>query len=106
MSTVVSDEKATAKTAPKEYRQFIDGQWVPASNGPTYADQDPFTAETMATIPASSREDAKRAGEAAARAFPAWWKTPPGAQQRLLLKAADILERRWMVSVGLPATET
>ena len=106
MSTVVSDEKATAKTAPKEYRQFIDGQWVPASNGATYADQDPFTAETMATIPASSREDAKRAVEAAARAFPAWWKTPPGAKQRLLLKAADILERRQMEIVGLLATET
>ena len=28
MSTVVSDEKATAKTAPKEYRQFINGEWV------------------------------------------------------------------------------
>src|SRR5881398_4063413 len=56
--------------------------------------------------PASSREDAKRAVEAAARAFPAWWKTPPGAKQRLLLKAADILERRQMEIVGLLATET
>src|SRR5436309_1281019 len=106
MSTVVSDEKATAKTAPKEYRQFIDGQWVPASNGATYADYDPFTAKTMATIPASGREDAKRAVEAAARAFPAWWKTAPGARQRLLLKAADILERRQMEIVGLLASET
>src|SRR6266480_2397346 len=106
MSTVLSDEKATAKTAPKEYRQFIYGQWVPASNGATYADQDTATAETMATIPASSREDAKRAVEAAARAFPAWWKTPPGVKQRLLLKAADILERRQMEIVGLLATET
>src|SRR5438552_16949232 len=106
MSTVVSDGKATAKTAPKEYRQFIDGQWVPASNGATYADQDPFTAETMATIPASSREDAKRAVEAAARAFPAWWKTPPGVKQRLLLKAADILERRQMEIAGVLETAT
>src|SRR5213080_2305598 len=106
MSTVVSDEKATAKTAPKEYRQFIDGQWVPASNGATYADHDPFTGETMATIPASTREDARRAVEAAAIAFPAWWKTPPGEKQRLFLKAADILERRQMEVVGLLANET
>ena len=106
MSTVVSDEKATAKTAPKEYRQFIDGKWVPASNGATYADNDPFTGEKMATVPASTREDAKRAVEAAAGAFPAWWKTPPGAKQRLLLKAADILERRQMEIVGLLASET
>ncbi len=38
MSTVVSDEKATAKTAPKEYRQFIDGEWVAATNGASYGD--------------------------------------------------------------------
>src|SRR5438445_6839743 len=99
MSTVVSDEKATAKTAPKEYRQFIDGKWVAASNGATYADHDPFTGQTMATIPASSREDAKRAVEAAAYAFTAWWKTTPGAKQRMLLKADDMLERRQLEHV-------
>ncbi len=106
MSTVVSDEKATAKTAPKEYRQFIGGEWVGASKGATYTDRNPFTGETMATIPASTREDSKRAVEAAANAFPAWWKTPPGAKQRLFLKAADILERRQMEVVGLLAAET
>ena len=106
MSTVVSDQKATAKTAPKEYRQFIGGEWVGASKGATYPDRNPFTGETMATIPASSREDAKRAVKAAADAFPAWWKTPPGAKQRLFLKAADILERRQMEVVGLLAAET
>ncbi len=106
MSTVVSDEKATAKTAPKEYRQFIGGEWVGASKGATYSDRNPFTGETMATIPASTREDARRAVKAAADAFPAWWKTPPGAKQRLFLKAADILERRQMEVVGLLAAET
>ncbi|MDQ6712972.1 MAG: aldehyde dehydrogenase family protein, partial [Candidatus Dormibacteraeota bacterium] len=106
MSTVVSDEKATAKTAPKEYRQFIGGQWVGAANGATYPDRNPFTGEPMATIPASTREDARRAVKAAADAFPAWWKTPPGAKQRLFLKAADILERRQMEVVGLLAAET
>ena len=106
MSTVVSDEKATAKTAPKEYRQFIGGEWVGASNGATYPDRNPYTGEPMATIPASTREDAKRAVKAAADAFPAWWKTPPGAKQRLFLKAADILERRQMEVVGLLAAET
>src|SRR5438445_337333 len=61
MSTVVSDEKATAKTAPKEYRQFIGGEWVSASNGATYPDRNPFTSEPMATIPASTRDrDAAR----------------------------------------------
>src|SRR5947207_12144853 len=106
MSTVVTDEKATAKTAPREYQQCIGGQWVAASNGSTFADHDPFTGDTMANIPASTRDDAKRAVEAAANAFQAWWKTPPGQKQRLFLKAADILERRQMEVVGLLASET
>jgi len=106
MSTVVTDEKATAKTAPREYQQFIGGKWVPASNGATYDDHDPFSGDTVATIPASNREDARKAVEAAASAFPAWWKTPPGEKQRLFLKAADILERRQMEVVGLLASET
>src|SRR6266480_3615192 len=106
MSTVVTDEKATAKTAPREYQQFIGGKWVPASNGATYDDHDPFSGDTVATIPASNREDARKAVEAAASAFPAWWETPPGEKQRLFLKAADILERRQMEVVGLLANET
>src|SRR2546428_13329451 len=106
MSTVVSDEKAAAKTAPKEYQQSINGEWLGASKAATYPDRNPFTGEPMAPIPASTREDSKRAVEAAAGAFPAWWKTPPGAKQRLFLKAADILERRQMEVVGLLAAET
>ena len=106
MSSVVTDEKVAAATTPKEYRQFIGGQWVPASNGATYADHDPFSGDTVASVPASTRQDAKRAVEAAANAFPAWWKTPPGEKQRLFLKATDILERRQMEIVGLLASET
>jgi acyl-CoA reductase-like NAD-dependent aldehyde dehydrogenase len=106
MSTVVSEEKATAKTAPKDYQQFIGGKWAGASNNATFEDHDPFTGNVVAKIPASTRDDAKRAVEAAANAFPAWWKTPPGEKQRLFLKAADILERRQMEIVGLLASET
>ena len=106
MSTVLTDEKAQTATAPKTHKQFIDGQWVAASNGATYVDHDPFTGDAVANIPASTREDAKHAVEAAANAFPAWWKTPPGQKQRLFLKAADILERRQMEVVGLLAAET
>lgn len=106
MSTVVTDEKATTATAPRDYKQFIGGKWVGASSGASYADHDPYTGGTFANVPASGREDAKRAVAAAANAFPAWWKTPPGEKQRLFLKAADILERRQMEIVGLLASET
>jgi acyl-CoA reductase-like NAD-dependent aldehyde dehydrogenase len=72
----------------------IGGDWTEASGGETFADYDPFTGEVVATIPAGKREDAKRAIEAAAEAFPAWSQTPPGERQRIFLKAADVLESR------------
>jgi acyl-CoA reductase-like NAD-dependent aldehyde dehydrogenase len=81
-------------TAAKECRQFIGGEWVDATEGQTFEDRDPFTGDVVAQVPAGTREDAKRAVDAAAQAFPAWSKTPPAERQRIFLQAADILERR------------
>jgi acyl-CoA reductase-like NAD-dependent aldehyde dehydrogenase len=72
----------------------IGGEWTDASGGGTFEDTDPFTGETVATIPAGTREDAARAIDAAAKAFPEWSQTPPAARQQIFLKAADELESR------------
>jgi acyl-CoA reductase-like NAD-dependent aldehyde dehydrogenase len=72
----------------------IGGEWTEASGGQTFEDRDPFTDDVVATVPAGTREDARRAIEAAAQAFPAWSQTPPAQRQRVFLKAADILESR------------
>jgi acyl-CoA reductase-like NAD-dependent aldehyde dehydrogenase len=72
----------------------IGGEWTEASGGETFEDHDPFTADVVANVPAGTREDARRAIEAAAKAFPAWSQTPPAERQRIFLKAADILESR------------
>ncbi len=72
----------------------IGGEWTEASGGKTFEDSDPFTGDVVASIPAGTREDARRAIEAAYKAFPAWSQTPPAERQRIFLKAADILESR------------
>jgi acyl-CoA reductase-like NAD-dependent aldehyde dehydrogenase len=72
----------------------IGGEWTEATGGKTFEDNDPFTGDVVANVPAGTREDAKRAIEAAAEAFPAWAETPPAERQRIFLKAADILESR------------
>jgi acyl-CoA reductase-like NAD-dependent aldehyde dehydrogenase len=72
----------------------IGGEWTEPSGGETFEDLDPFTDEVVATIPAGTREDARRAVEAAAKAFPAWSQTPPAERQRIFLKAADVLDSR------------
>ncbi len=95
-----------ATTTAQEFRQFIGGEWVGAADGSTYDDTDPFTGEVVATAPAGCPEDAKRAIEAAAAAFPAWSQTPPAERQRIFLKAADLLEARTEEVVSLLARET
>ena len=82
-----------ATTAVQEYRQYIGGEWV-AADGGTFEDHDPFTGDVFATVAAGDADDARRAVEAAAAAFPAWSQTPPAERQRIFLEAADILEGR------------
>jgi acyl-CoA reductase-like NAD-dependent aldehyde dehydrogenase len=89
-----------------DYQQFIGGTWVEAADGARYDDRDPFTGETVATVPAAGPEDATRAVAAAAEAFPTWSAAPPGERQRVFLKAADLLEERRDEVVSMLARET
>ena len=97
---------ATAESATREYQQFIGGQWVGAAGSSTFEDRDPFTGEVVATVAAGGAEDARRAIEAAAAAFPAWSATSPEARQAIFLKAADVLESRRDEVVSMLARET
>jgi len=78
----------------RKYQMYIGGKWVDAANGQTFDDLNPYNGELFAKVPAGKREDAKRAIEAAAAAFPAWAATPPAVKRRLFLKAADVWESR------------
>lgn len=97
---------STISTDVARYRLFVGGRWTDASSGETFDDLDPFTGEVVATVAAGTREDARRAVEAAAAAFPAWSATPPVVRQKVFLAAADILERRSDEVVGMLARET
>ncbi len=90
----------------REARQFIGGEWTDAGEGSTFEDRDPFTGDVVATVPAGGRDDARRAIDAAAAAFPEWSQTSPAARQTIFLKAADVLESRGEEVVGLLARET
>ena len=87
-------------------QQFIAGEWVDADGGGMFDDLDPYTGDVVARVAAGGREDASRAIAAAAQAFPAWSQTPPAERQRVLLKAADLLEERGDDVVSWLARET
>ena len=76
------------------YKQYIDGEWVDASNGATWDVINPATEEVIRTVPYGNAEDAKRAIQAAARAFPAWRASTAYERAAILKRAADIMRAR------------
>src|SRR2546422_6835285 len=77
-------------------RMFIDGQWVEASNGGTYAIPNPATEEPIGTAPDATVDDMRRAIAAARRAFDngPWTRTSHQDRARVLNAIADGMERR------------
>ena len=99
-------QSAETATTVRESLNFVGGEWVASSDGTTFDVTDPFTGETVVRAAAGTRDDARRAIEAATEAFPEWAATPPGVRQGIFLRAADILESRRDEVVELLARET
>jgi acyl-CoA reductase-like NAD-dependent aldehyde dehydrogenase/ABC-type branched-subunit amino acid transport system ATPase component len=71
---------------------MINNADVKAAGNATFERLDPMTGEVAARAAASSAEDAVRAADAAAAAFPAWAEMAPAQRRALLNKAADLIE--------------
>jgi aldehyde dehydrogenase (NAD+) len=77
-------------------RMLVDGAWVEASNGATYAVPNPATEETIGTAPDATVADMQRAIAAARRAFDdgPWPRSTRAERARVLHRIADAMERR------------
>jgi len=91
---------------PRDYKMYINGEWVGTLDGEVYNDLNPYTGEVFARVPSGKRADARHAIDAAAAAFPAWSQTLPAERQALFLKAAEILEKKRDEIVTILAEET
>ncbi len=62
-----------------DWKMWIGGEWVHAEKEATYPVTSPFDGSTIATVPKGSRNDARRAIDAAREAFDRgpWPKLPP-----------------------------
>ncbi|HTV12070.1 MAG TPA: aldehyde dehydrogenase family protein [Acidimicrobiales bacterium] len=89
-----------------ERHLLIGGQHVEAASGKRTPDADPFTGETVATVPAAGPEDARRAVDAASAAFEDWAAMPPSERRKLFLQAASVLESRAHEAADLMTSET
>ena len=87
-------ERAANFLTQREHRLLIDGQWVPAASGATFATLNPATEEVITQVAAANAEDVDRAVRAARKAFDTgpWSTMRPAERQRLMLKLADLVE--------------
>jgi len=86
---------ATATTVGQVCRNFINGRWVESRSGRTTERRNPANlGEVVAVIPLSTREEAREAIDAAAKAFPAWRDTPAPVRGRVIARAAVLLEQQ------------
>ena len=79
----------------QDYKNLINGEWVGASNGETFKNENPANrGEVIGTFPSATKEDTRRAVEAARAALPGWANMPPPSRGVILDKASRIIEAR------------
>ncbi|MGV9383797.1 aldehyde dehydrogenase family protein [Nonomuraea sp. NPDC003707] len=71
---------------------FIDGRWVDAASGRTFATPNPATGRPLAQVAEADAEDVERAVRAARRAFDGpWSRLTPSERGRLIWKIGDLI---------------
>ncbi len=74
------------------YDLYINGQWVPASDGKVFTAYNPATGEKLAECAEAAKEDVDAAVKAAWAAFPAWRDMGIAERAGILEKIADIID--------------
>ena len=97
MGTAISETKVAPQVSHfvgQPRRMLIDGKWVEAVSGRTFASFNPATGEVLAQVAEGDKEDIERAVRAARKAFESgpWRRMTPSERGRLIWKLADLLE--------------
>jgi aldehyde dehydrogenase (NAD+) len=91
----------------KNYKLFIDGGWVDSENGESIDVINPATEDRIGAVAQATKDDVRRAITAARRAFDhgPWPRMSPRERSVVLIRMADILERRRAELVDLNIAE-
>jgi phenylacetaldehyde dehydrogenase len=93
MMTTLSKGVSNFIAKPKQL--FIDGKWVPAVSGETFAVTDPATGEVVGHVAKGDKEDIDRAVKAARRAFESgpWATMTPSERGKLIWRIGDLITK-------------
>jgi acyl-CoA reductase-like NAD-dependent aldehyde dehydrogenase len=79
----------------KTHQLLIDGKWMEAASGKTFETFNPATGEVLGRVAEADKADVDAAVAAARKALEGpWSKMSPAERERVLHKAADLLEQR------------
>ena len=85
---------ATTMATVQVLRNFVNGQWVESKGRKVERRNQANVDEVVAVVPLSTRDEAREAIDAAAKAFPAWRDTPAPVRGRVVARAAHMLEQQ------------
>ena len=81
-------------TYPRELLLHIGGEWRGCQGRATSAVVNPATCEEIGRLPVASRADVQEAADAAGAAFASWSRTSPWQRDRVLRRAATLVDER------------
>jgi acyl-CoA reductase-like NAD-dependent aldehyde dehydrogenase len=84
---------------------YIDGKWVDAKSGRTFATVNPSTGEELGRVPCAGKEDVDAAVQAAKAALPGWSKTTQSDRAKALLRLAAKVKEHSQELIGLEVNE-
>ena len=92
-TTTIEILPAVADFLQRKHQLLIDGRWVPAQSGESFATLNPANGETLCCVAAGDAVDVDAAVTAAQRALPGWAALMPAQRERLLHRFADLMEQ-------------
>ena len=88
-----------------DLQYYVGGAWHRSATKEYLDVLNPATAEILARTPLSTHADVETAVQAAAAAFPAWRRTPPGERVQVLFKLKNLFEEHIDELARLTTTE-
>jgi succinate-semialdehyde dehydrogenase/glutarate-semialdehyde dehydrogenase len=105
-------EREDALVSVTPHQLFIDGKWVDAFGGGTFAVHDPATGRVVCEVADATADDAIRALDAAVSSQDTWAATAPRTRSEILRRAWELVQQRkedlallMTVEMGKPLVE-
>ena len=78
----------------QEYQLFIDNQYTPSASGVYTDDMNPATNTVYARVQNAGKADVERVLASSAKAFETWKDVAPSVREKMMIKAAALMEER------------